>query len=83
MRLAEYLRQVGLVALGTPRQAPAVGTALGVLAGIGAVALPGSLGLGTKPSARRLTTTFLTIGLYALCGAVAGLTYQGLSRSAR
>ena len=72
-----------LVAFSTPRRAPAVGTALGLVAGIGAVVLPKPLGLGSKPSARTMTTSLLTIGLYAAGGAVAGLTYQRLARSGR
>ncbi|MFB9861838.1 hypothetical protein [Rufibacter immobilis] len=48
------------------------GTILGALAGVGGVALPGPMGLGTAPSNRTKQTQALTIGYYLLAGVVAG-----------
>ena len=45
----------------------------------GAVALPGSLGLGSKPSARTNRTVWLTVGIYALGGLTAGVAYRCLA----
>jgi hypothetical protein len=59
------------------------GTALGLAAGIGAVALPGPMGLGSEPSTRTPQTTALTIGLYLLGGVVAGATFALMSRNKR
>jgi hypothetical protein len=69
-----------LVGLTKPENALLAGTALGLAAGVGAVALPGPIGLGTEPSTRTPQTTAMTIGLYLLGGVVAGLTYSLMSK---
>lgn len=55
---------------GTGKSAWGRGIALGFAAGIGAVILPGPLGLGEGPSNRSIHTKVMTVGLY-LCGGLA------------
>ena len=62
--------------VGTGRGAWARGTALGVAAGVGAVVLPGPLGLGEAPSNRTPQTQLMTIAWY-LAG---GLAAAGAAR---
>ena len=69
-----------LVAAASNRKAMLAGSLLGLGAGIGAVVLPGPMGLGTKPGSRSFTTALLTIGLYTIGGAAAGLTQRALTR---
>jgi hypothetical protein len=64
-----------LVGLGSAAEAPANGALLGLLAGVGAVVLPGPLGLGTKPSRRTSATAAMTVGMYLAGGLAAGITY--------
>ena len=45
---------------------------------LGAVFLPGPLGLGTKPSARTPQTAAMTVAWYAIGGLVAGAVYHCL-----
>lgn len=59
--------------IGGGRSAPVRGALLGAALGIGAVVLPGPLGLGKAPSRRTPATELMTIGLYTLGGLVAGL----------
>ena len=47
------------------------GAALGAAAGLGAVYLPGPLGLGEAPSNRTTQTQLMTVGYYLLGGLVA------------
>jgi len=68
-----------MVHMAGPKAAPACGAVLGLVAGIGAVTLPGPMGLGTKPSAQTPTTEVLTVGLYLLGGVAAGLAYKYLA----
>lgn len=68
-----------LVGLGGPDGAAARGTLLGLAAGLGAVFLPGPLGLGTAPSRRTPRTAVMTVGSYALGGLVAGLAFGALA----
>lgn len=68
-----------LVGVGGPSGALARGAALGVLAGLGAVALPPLLGLGHRPGARTPQTAAMTFGWYLIGGIAAALTYRGLS----
>jgi hypothetical protein len=70
-----------LVGVGRPQGAPARGAGLGLLAGLGAVALPGPLGLGQAPSNRTPATTVMTIAWYLLGGLAAGLVYRLLDGS--
>jgi hypothetical protein len=67
-----------LVALGPPEGAVARGALLGLAAGLGAVFLPGPLGLGSAPSNRTTQTQAMTVGWYLLGGLAAGLAYQTL-----
>ena len=68
-----------LVGLGDPRRATARGALLGLAAGLGAVLLPGPLGLGTDASARTRETQLMTVALYTAAGLVAGAAMQSLS----
>ncbi|QJW98383.1 hypothetical protein [Frigoriglobus tundricola] len=68
-----------LVGLGGPDGATARGVLLGLAAGLGAVFLPGPLGLGTAPSRRTSQTALMTVGLYTLGGLVAGVTFGALA----
>lgn len=68
-----------LVGLGGADGAIVRGAVLGVAAGLGAVFLPGPLGLGTAPSRRTPQTALMTVGLYALGGLVAGTAFGALS----
>lgn len=69
-----------LVGWGDPETAPARGALLGLAAGLGAVALPGPLGLGSAPSNRTTATQTMTVGWYLLGGLAAGLAFQALGR---
>ncbi|AWM41611.1 hypothetical protein GobsT_73200 [Gemmata obscuriglobus] len=68
-----------LVGLGGADGAVTRGALLGLAAGLGAVFLPGPLGLGTAPSRRTSRTALMTVGLYALGGLVAGATFGALA----
>lgn len=65
-----------LVGLARPENALAAGATLGLAAGIGAVILPGPLGLGEEPSSRSPETKLLTVAWYLAGGVVAGLLRQ-------
>jgi len=65
---AVYYSLAGL----NPRQPLLTGAALGVLAGVGAVTLPGPLGLGEAPTKRTTATVAMTIGWYLFGGLVTG-----------
>ena len=69
-----------LVAVGGRRGALACGAALGLAAGVGAVALPERMGLGSAPSARTTQTKAMTIAWYLAGGIAAGMTYRLLTR---
>ncbi|GAB3880853.1 hypothetical protein [Spirosoma agri] len=60
------------------KQPVVAGAALGLLAGIGAVTLPGPMGLGEKPTKRTPATAAMTIGWYLFGGLVAGAVYKRL-----
>ena len=53
-----------LAAIGRDKNIWTRTAALGVVAGVGAVLLPGPLGLSKKHSNRTLTTQLMTVGLY-------------------
>src|SRR5579871_2455117 len=53
-----------LAGLCGPESAPVCGALLGLAAGVGAVALPGPMGLGAAPSNRTTATQAMTVGLY-------------------
>ncbi len=69
-----------LVGVGKPQHAPRTGALLGLTAGLGAVLLPGPLGLGKAPSARTPATAVMTVGWYLVGGLVAGLAYRRLAQ---
>lgn len=56
------------------------GAALGTLAGIGGVTLPGPMGLGEAPTERTPATVAMTIGWYLFGGLVAAATYRLLEK---
>jgi hypothetical protein len=66
--------------IGCGKQAVLRGTLLGAILGIGAVVLPGPLGLGKTPNQKTPATELMTIGLYTLGGLVAGLVNRGRGR---
>lgn len=68
-----------LVGLGPPQGACLRGALLGLSAGIGAVVLPGPLGLGKGPSGRTAATQAMTVAWYVAGGLAAGLAYQLLA----
>ncbi|MCY7349171.1 MAG: hypothetical protein LH606_00660 [Cytophagaceae bacterium] len=68
------------VGLGKPKHAPRNGALLGLAAGVGAVLLPGPLGLGKAPSARTSATAAMTVAWYLVGGLVSGLAYRMLAR---
>jgi hypothetical protein len=69
-----------LVGLGGPEGAVERGALLGLAAGLGALLLPGPLGLGTASSKWTNATAAMTVARYALGGLVAGAVYSALSR---
>ena len=71
-----------LLGLGRADGALARGGLLGLAAGLGAVVLPGPLGLGTKPSRRTPQTAAMTVAWYTLGGLVAGAVYGCLQNDA-
>ncbi|AQG81097.1 hypothetical protein [Spirosoma montaniterrae] len=66
------------IGMGNPANALWRGTGLGLLAGIGAVTLPGPMGLGDAPTTRTPATTAMTIGWYLTGGLVAAAAYRFL-----
>lgn len=69
-----------LVGLAKPKHALPMGSMLGLAAGVGAVTLPGPMGLSTAPVRRTNATAVMSVGWYWVGGAVAGLAYQWLRR---
>lgn len=65
--------------VGTGPGALSRGALLGLTAGIGAVVLPGPLGLGTRPSGRSARTAAMALGIYLVGGLVAGAVSRALS----
>lgn len=59
------------------------GSILGLLAGIGGVALPGPMGLGSRPSSRTRATQLLTVLLYLKGGLVTALVYRFFRQGAQ
>jgi hypothetical protein len=76
--LAANTLYYGLIGLGPREWTLARGAALGLLAGVGAVALPGPMGLGSAPSNRTPATRAMTVGLYLAGGLVAAAVMQAL-----
>jgi hypothetical protein len=73
----------GLVGLGKPRTAWLRGGALGLAIGIGAVALPGTLGMGNDTTARTPMSKAGTIAWYVLGGLLAALTFAASHANAK
>jgi hypothetical protein len=69
--------------VGSGRHAVERGLAVGVLAGVGGVLLPGPLGLGEGPSNRTPQTQFMTVAWYTVGGLVAGLVARQLRSRSR
>jgi len=59
------------------------GTLLGTLAGVGAITLPGPLGLGEAPSERTPQTKAMAVGLYLLGGVVAALAARAIVKATK
>jgi hypothetical protein len=70
-----------LAAVGDDDRAWLRGGALGLGAGVGAVALPGPLGLGTRPTNRTTATRVMTVAWYLAGGLAAAATTRCLARS--
>lgn len=68
-----------LVGLGRRGDAWACGAALGLAAGIGAVALPTRLGLGHQPTERAPATQLMTVAWYVAGGLAAAAAYRALT----
>ena len=68
----------GAVGVGPRERAVALGTALGLAAGAGAVLLPPYLGLSGATTGRTGATAALTVSLYTAGGLVAGTIYRAL-----
>lgn len=69
-----------LIGLSKPKNAMLTGAALGLAAGVGAVTLPGPMGLGTAPTKRTEATIAMTIGWYLAGGLVTAGVYRWLKR---
>jgi hypothetical protein len=67
-----------LIAAGGERRVWALGPTLGAAAGLGAVALPGLLGLGVRPTRRTWATAGMTVGWYLVGGVVAAGAYKAI-----
>lgn len=72
-----YYSLVGMV---DPEDAVVTGAALGLAAGVGAVLLPGPMGLGEEPSARTPATIAMTIGWYLAGGLAAGMIWKAVGK---
>ncbi|PZR25805.1 MAG: hypothetical protein DI535_16650 [Citrobacter freundii] len=60
----------------TPEHPCTTGTALGVLAGVGAIMLPEKLGLDASATNASIRTKVLTVALYTAGGLISGLVYK-------
>jgi hypothetical protein len=72
-----------LVGVGRPEGAWLRGTLLGLAAGVGAVVLPRSLGLGAAPSKRTAATQAMTVGWYLFGGLAAAAAGRLLADEAQ
>ena len=69
-----------IVAASPADKAPICGLALGVGAGLGAVALPGPMGLGDDTTNRDMKRRALSVAYYATAGLLAGMLFQKLAQ---
>ncbi|HEX5270840.1 MAG TPA: hypothetical protein VFW33_10150 [Gemmataceae bacterium] len=69
-----------MVGVGGPEGAWLRGALLGLAAGVGAVLLPGPLGLGEAPSNRTPATRAMTVGWYLLGGLAAAAACRLMAR---
>lgn len=69
-----------LVGFARPENGLLAGGALGLAAGIGAVLLPGPMGLGDEPSSRTPETKAMTIAWYTAGGLAAGAVWNAMGR---
>lgn len=69
-----------LIGLAKPKHALLAGTALGLAAGLGAVGLPGPMGLGTAPTRRTDATAVMTVGWYVVGGLVTAVAFKALKK---
>lgn len=70
-----------LIGLGNEKNALRNGAMLGLLAGVGAVALPKPLGLGEEMTARTKNTEKMTVAWYLAGGLAAAAVFQALSKN--
>jgi hypothetical protein len=68
-----------LIGLGKREDAWLCGAALGLAAGLGAVTLPGPLGLGPQPTERAPTTQLMTVAWYLAGGLAAAAAYRAFT----
>ncbi len=76
--LAANTAYYSLVSTGGRDHALLAGAILGLVAGIGAVTLPGPMGLGVGPTERTTETALMAAGMYFAGGLVAGAVYSEL-----
>jgi len=76
--LASNTAYFGVVGAAPRERAVALGVALGLFAGAGAVLLPPYLGLSGATTGRTGATAALTVALYPAGGLVAGAAYRAL-----
>jgi len=63
------------------KQPVVAGGVLGLLAGVGAVTLPGPMGLGEAPTNRTSATVAMTVGWYLFGGLVTGVVLDRWNKS--
>ncbi len=68
-----------LVGFGKREDAWLCGAALGLAAGLGAITLPGPLGLGPQPTESAPTTQLMTVAWYLAGGLAAAAAYRALT----
>jgi hypothetical protein len=79
--LADLVSNAATYALvGSGKRAPLKGAILGLALGVGAVTLPGPMGLGKVPGRKTPRTESLTVALYTLGGLVAGIVARRAGR---
>jgi hypothetical protein len=69
-----------IIGVGKTKHLPYIGVLTGLAAGIGAIALPGPLGLSDAPVTRTTKSKILTVAWYAVGGLVAGTVMKALRK---